>query len=227
MTVTGRVGISRTGPVVKGSPAPPKGQLLLDSAVSAPYTCGMYETTAVRATYLTMIAKGHPLASKGKGQVKVHRKVLYDRIGPGPHPCHWCGKMLDWVVGDTKQTKHTGAIIADHVNEDTRDNRPENIVPSCHPCNNHRTERKSAFFIRHDEPSVVRADGNRTRGVEAVCCGCGRKHVYPKNGGRRQDAIHFFCSRPCYFKFFNGVAPKNRRSMPVPKTCQHPATLAL
>lgn len=42
--------------------------------------------------------QGHPLANT-HGAVFEHRKVLYDEIGPGPHPCHWhpmsgCGNPI-------------------------------------------------------------------------------------------------------------------------------------
>ena len=68
----------------------------------------------------------HPLSSK-KGVVAEHRMVLYDTIGPGPHPCHWCGKPLDWGGAQ--------GIQADHVDEDKLNNDPANIVPSCLHCN--------------------------------------------------------------------------------------------
>jgi len=62
--------------------------------------------------------------------------VLYDAIGPGPHECHWnrvtgCGKVaLEWGGGQ--------GIVVDHLNGDTLDNRPENLVPSCKVCNTRR-----------------------------------------------------------------------------------------
>jgi len=78
---------------------------------------------------LTM-QRGHPIADKS-GQIKEHRKVLYDAIGPGPHPCHWgCGRMLKWG-GCT-------GLHADHVNGENLDNRIENLVPSCRSCNSKR-----------------------------------------------------------------------------------------
>jgi hypothetical protein len=75
----------------------------------------------------------HPLA-KGKGGVPEHRAILYAKIGPGPHPCHWCGKEVSWfpVVSGIRQR---GTLDADHVDRDTRNNRPDNLVPSCHRCN--------------------------------------------------------------------------------------------
>jgi hypothetical protein len=75
---------------------------------------------------LTMQA-GHPLAD-ATGKLGEHRKVLYDKIGPGSHPCHWgCGKVLEWGG-------HTG-IQADHVDGNKLNNDKTNLVPSCSSCN--------------------------------------------------------------------------------------------
>lgn len=37
---------------------------------------------------------GHPLATNGS--VREHRAVLFDKIGPGMHSCHWCAKPVTW-----------------------------------------------------------------------------------------------------------------------------------
>lgn len=74
-----------------------------------------------------------PIARKG-GIVSVHRAVLYRKIGAGPHPCHWCGELVNWAYG----LKHTGEhppLIADHLNGDTTNNTYGNLVPSCFTCN--------------------------------------------------------------------------------------------
>ena len=84
----------------------------------------------------------HPLSTSG-GVVSEHRKVLFDRIGPGPHECHWnemygCGRAsLEWggLQGDS--------LCVDHLDDDRTNNSPENLVPSCIACNLRRgRERK-------------------------------------------------------------------------------------
>ncbi len=70
----------------------------------------------------------HPLAV-GTGSLLEHRAVLYDKIGPGSHLCHWgCGKVLTWGVD----------LFVDHLDSDRLNNDPDNLVPSCNPCNMHR-----------------------------------------------------------------------------------------
>jgi len=76
--------------------------------------------------YIVIIAE-HPLISSN-GRLYEHRKVVFDRIGVGPHPCFWCAQQLqDW-----------DEIVIDHLNEIKDDNRFENLVVSCNPCNRAR-----------------------------------------------------------------------------------------
>lgn len=78
-------------------------------------------------------APGHPVATS-RGLTLLHRKVLYDAIGPGPHPCHWCGTPVAWKRG----REAIKALVVDHLNHDKDDNDPGNLVPSCNACNGHR-----------------------------------------------------------------------------------------
>jgi hypothetical protein len=71
---------------------------------------------------LTM-QQGHPLVCHN-GELKEHRKVLYEKIGPGSHHCYRCGKELSW-----------DEIIPDHLDEDRLNNDPENLEPCCRKCN--------------------------------------------------------------------------------------------
>jgi hypothetical protein len=74
----------------------------------------------------------------------VHRTVLLGKIGPGSHPCHWCGTAVTWGVD----------LEADHVDYDRLNNDPVNLVPSCHGCNTRRaqdrvtSEQRSAYLPR-------------------------------------------------------------------------------
>lgn len=73
----------------------------------------------------------HELAP-ASGIVYEHRRVLFDAIGYGPHPCRWCGRPVDWRAG--KRTAR-GALVVDHVDGDKSNNDLSNLVPSCHGCN--------------------------------------------------------------------------------------------
>jgi hypothetical protein len=77
--------------------------------------------------YVSVRDPSHPLAKQRGGRVMEHRKVLYDAIGEGPHPCYWCAVILEWKD-----------IVVDHVNEDKADNRRTNLVVSCNNCNRAR-----------------------------------------------------------------------------------------
>jgi hypothetical protein len=81
--------------------------------------------------YIEVRRPGHPLARKDRALL--HRIVLWDRIGPGPHPCNWCGRSVDWSYGLTGDV-----LVADHLDHDTANNDSANLVPSCHPCNSAR-----------------------------------------------------------------------------------------
>lgn len=76
--------------------------------------------------YLLWNRSEHPLAINTA--VSEHRAVLFDKIGPGPHLCHWsCGKLLEWGGKE--------GICVDHLDGDTTNNDPENLVCSCIACN--------------------------------------------------------------------------------------------
>jgi hypothetical protein len=80
--------------------------------------------------YRKVIAEpGHPLTDKSN-RVYEHRLVLFNRIGEGPHRCHWCNTAIGW-----------SDLHADHLNARRDDNRPENIAAACGPCNVQRATR--------------------------------------------------------------------------------------
>lgn len=92
--------------------------------------------------YRRLCRSDHPLAD-ANGIVLEHRLVLYAVIGPGAHPCHWCGRAVVW--GST--------LVADHVDDDKQNNTPANLVPSCSGCNTYRP--RVPWSVRHDEAKTA------------------------------------------------------------------------
>jgi AraC-like DNA-binding protein len=79
--------------------------------------------------YVIYIGYKHPAANVS-GVTREHRIVLWDKLEGQDAPCNWCGMDLKWGVN----------LVADHLNWDRADNRPENLVPSCQPCNGKRRD---------------------------------------------------------------------------------------
>jgi hypothetical protein len=134
--------------------------------------------------------KGHPIAPPS-GTVAVARVTLYDRIGPGPHPCHWCGVEVDWKTGLVP-----GALIADHLNWDRSDDSPENLVAACLPCNTNRQREVQNRALVPGELTVVWG-GSPTRAIERVCDRCGETFLIPPAATKRGRGR--FCSRDCMY----------------------------
>ncbi|TKT03424.1 HNH endonuclease [Streptomyces lasalocidi] len=82
--------------------------------------------------YTKYVGFAHPIATPS-GITPYHRVVLFDKIGPGEHECHWCGKSVSWAI--RFQDDYERGLVVDHVNGIKNDNRPENLVPSCQRCN--------------------------------------------------------------------------------------------
>jgi len=76
--------------------------------------------------------KEHPLAT-AQGKVLEHRAVLYERIGEGGHPCHWCKAIVTWG-----EASAASRLNVDHLDGDKLNNDPANLVPSCMDCNTKR-----------------------------------------------------------------------------------------
>ncbi|MEU8186026.1 hypothetical protein [Micromonospora carbonacea] len=111
--------------------------------------------------YRAIYRAGHPLA-RSSGRVYEHRVVLYDQIGPGPHPCNWCGTTVHWDPVDGP------ALQVDHLNGVGDDNRPENLVASCNACNVARAQqarsaalRAAGWWSQHDTIAGLRGQRRR------------------------------------------------------------------
>lgn len=106
--------------------------------------------------YVWVLEPAHPLANGGR--VTMHRKVLFDNIGKGPHKCRWCKMTVKWGGKDY------GALVVDHVDGDKENNEIENLVPSCTPCNTSR----ASFMIwaaKHaDDPFLQELFGHAVDG---------------------------------------------------------------
>jgi hypothetical protein len=130
--------------------------------------------------------RDHPLAPPS-GVLPVSRIVLYEKIGPGPHPCHWCGRLVNWGRGIT-----TDGLIADHLDWDHTNDDPANLVPSCNSCNTRRAAPGRQGAIQAYEPTFPISNGYRTRAVQCTCGTCGKEFLATKSRPR------LYCSRPCY-----------------------------
>jgi hypothetical protein len=137
------------------------------------YRHGSVETTAtgtpVTASrgrrYRLLELPSHPLARRA-GKVWEHRVVLYDAIGAGAHPCHWCTVLVRWDAtrGDSD------CLMVDHLNGIGDDNRLANLVPSCSACNTSRAQQARADALRdagwwssHDTIASLRSGSRRER----------------------------------------------------------------
>lgn len=91
-----------------------------------------WRTTTSNGYVLIRCGKKHPVARSG-GWALEHRVVLYDAIGPGDHPCNWCGTQVSWDLHYPDYPD--SALVVDHVDRDKSHNDINNLVASCAPCN--------------------------------------------------------------------------------------------
>lgn len=73
----------------------------------------------------------HPVSCKD-GMIYEHRRILFDKIGWGPHECFWCKTSIEWTPGEKNKK---GSLVVDHKDTDNTNNKIENLIPSCHKCN--------------------------------------------------------------------------------------------
>lgn len=107
------------------------------------------------AGYMLIPVPGHPMAGKS-GLAFEHRVIAYERGGAGDQDCHWCGTKLSWAEA-----------VIDHLNEVKDDNRPENLVVACSPCN--RARGSMIPFIGRMKPERI-ADLIATFPTMRVAC---------------------------------------------------------
>lgn len=152
----------------------------------------MYRRCVASGKYKYCKRKNHPLAPPS-GRLPLHRVILYDKIGPGLHPCHRCGQTVNW---STTSRTGPGVLVAEHIDQNPQNNSPENLAPSCQSCNI-RAGRDSRF----ENTPFIEVNGKRLRCAERVCEGCSTTFLIPLselqtankrgfNGGR-------FCSLKC------------------------------
>jgi hypothetical protein len=146
-------------------------------------------------------APGHPIAPPS-GTVAVCRLVLYEKIGPGMHPCHWCQKPISWMPGAGLDGD---AIIADHLDWNIHNNDPRNLVPSCNMCNAHRTRSGNGRLIKPDELFTIDSYGRHHRAAERFCVICGTRFLAALEQVRIGRGL--YCSRSCARR-----APKRHRT---------------
>jgi hypothetical protein len=104
--------------------------------------------TVAQHGYVVKLCKDHPAASAG-GYLYQHRAVLYEMIGPGAHPCRWCGDVVEWGAKGARK------LVADHLDSDKRNNVPENLAASCHRCNSTRGLFMSWVMKHRDDPFLL------------------------------------------------------------------------
>jgi len=135
----------------------------------------------------------HPLASSN-GIVAEHRVILYDKIGDGAHPCYFCGSPIHWAKG-SRISKRKDTIYVDHLNKDTHDNCPGNLVPSCLSCN----QKRRHDAIQKGEKIIIKPTGSKVRAFPKICHYCGKTFYVPRhllNDPRKGK----YCSQDCMYQ---------------------------
>jgi hypothetical protein len=148
-----------------------------------------------RVTYKYVKRKNHIIAP-ASGRLPLHRFLLWEKIGMGPHLCHYCGTYVNW----SNRRTAVGCLIAEHVDGDHLNNDPENLVPACQTCNLKRA--RDHRFV--DGPAIFK-NGVRHRAIRKICEGCGTEFLVLQylvtSAEARGERAGVYCSRDCMRKY--------------------------
>lgn len=82
----------------------------------------------------TIYKPNHPMAGTA-GTIRLARYNLYEKLQGRDANCHWCGMKLIWTKERTKDQ-----LCADHLDDNSLNDDPSNLVPSCRGCNANRKD---------------------------------------------------------------------------------------
>ena len=160
------------------------------------------------ARYHYTRAIGHPLCVPPSTCMPTHRKVLFDAIGWGPHKCHWCGRSVIWK---TRRGVTEDSLLADHLDNDSRNNSPENLVPACTGCN---SGRHAHMKIQSGETVALMRQGDRYskhRAVERTCLTCKQVFTIAIAELNSKKSAGRYCSMKCVYDRHRTRSPTDPR----------------
>lgn len=165
--------------------------------------------------YVNYIGFAHP-ASNPSGVTRYHRIILWDKIGPGEHECHWgCGKVLSWDVSFKKDSSK--GLVVDHLNGIRDDNRPENLVASCVSCNSgiSRLSRKvivDCGFEGCGNEAISKGfcKGHYMQNYKGLELKPLRKKVFKDENGKECSGCETYKTWDNYYSRSNGVGYQNQ-----------------
>lgn len=100
--------------------------------------------------YLLLYMPDHPLARGCSPRVYEHRVIYYDHHGEGPFKCYHCGATQTW------ETMHV-----DHLDDNPKNNRIDNLACSCPTCNQSRGRAKMTKTAQENSEWMIEFRGER------------------------------------------------------------------